>query len=772
MDITINVTDGVPIYRQIVNQVKYLVASGLLQPGEELPPIRTLALQLKVTPNTIVKAYGELEIAGVVHKRRGSGTFVSEGRPQLALRERRRIIEQRIDALLAEAHQLNFTADDILRMVRERKAAMDPGPPPNRRTWRNSMGQIVDVNDLSRSFGSKSALDGVSFRATAGQVYGLVGANGAGKTTLLKHLLGLLRATTGSVRVFGLDPVRDPVGVLSRVGYLSEERELPEWMRVDELMRYTQAFHPTWDASYARELLETFALDPSKKVKELSKGMRAQAGLIAAVAHRPELLILDEPSSGLDAVVRRDILDAIVRTVADDGRTVIFSSHLLDEVERMSDHVTLMHHGPRDAERRTRRRAPRLPAQPRALRRALRSTARPRYRAGHGRWWPHVERRPQRIARAVPSLGPCARRRGRRIARRHARRNLPGARRPQPPAGGGGMTMRSPIVAMLWEIWRVTRVEAAWKLAFGIVGGLAVLALCAAFAPADNAKRYEDIMDNGAAVAMILLVLPHLVSWLSLARLNGGRPGFPLYLHYTRPVRTAVIVGLPMAYLTAMSSAIYLVSALLLRVTSGYAFPLLPVAAWIAALTLVGLAATWSTRNRTIQVCVMMFAITKAFGLAMERLTAVEIPDTFDWPPRLWPTLFDFPLTDYAWIALIGLASFGVTVAGVTRQRRGDGWAEVPLGATRRILGPARQPVPFPVSHLVCDAGSGVVGPEVQRIAGADDRSGARDRDSAGVGGQRAHRCCDRMRTLVCLARSGNASTPEHCLRSLRRSHC
>ena len=204
---------------------------------------------------------------------------------------------------------------------------------------------VVDVKDLSRSFAGKTALDGISFRATAGQVYGLVGSNGAGKTTLLKHLLGLWRATTGSVRVFGLDPVRDPVGVLSRVGYLSEERDLPEWMRVDELMSYTQAYHPGWDASYARELLETFALDPAKKVKELSKGMRAQAGLIAAVAHRPELLILDEPSSGLDAVVRRDILDAVVRAVADDGRTVIFSSHLLDEVERMSDHVTMIQNG-------------------------------------------------------------------------------------------------------------------------------------------------------------------------------------------------------------------------------------------------------------------------------------------------------------------------------------------------------------------------------------------------------------------------------------------
>jgi len=125
MDITINLTDGVPIYRQIVNQVKYLVASGLLLPGEELPPIRTLALQLKVTPNTVVKAYGDLEISGVIHKRRGSGTFVSEARQPLALRERRRIIEQRIDALLAEAHHLNFADEDVLRMLRERKAAMD-----------------------------------------------------------------------------------------------------------------------------------------------------------------------------------------------------------------------------------------------------------------------------------------------------------------------------------------------------------------------------------------------------------------------------------------------------------------------------------------------------------------------------------------------------------------------------------------------------------------------------------------------------------------------
>ena len=204
---------------------------------------------------------------------------------------------------------------------------------------------LLEVEAVSRRFGRTLALDNVSYRAGEAKVYGLIGANGAGKTTLIKHLLGLLRARSGSVRMFGLDPVRYPVEVLRRVGYLSEERELPEWMRVDELLRYTQAYYPNWDTDYARRLLETFDLDVAKKVKDLSKGMRAQVALVAAVAHRPDLLILDEPSTGLDAAVRQDILAAIVRAVADDGRAVLFSSHLLDEVERMSDHVTMIHQG-------------------------------------------------------------------------------------------------------------------------------------------------------------------------------------------------------------------------------------------------------------------------------------------------------------------------------------------------------------------------------------------------------------------------------------------
>lgn len=204
---------------------------------------------------------------------------------------------------------------------------------------------VISVTELTRRFGANTALDSVSMSLPRGAVYGLVGANGAGKTTLIKHILGLLRAESGSVRVFGLDPVAEPVAVLSRIGYLSEENDVPGWMRVEELIRYSRAFYPAWDDIYAEELRQAFALDPTAKIRTLSKGQKARVGLLIALAHRPELLVLDEPSSGLDPIVRRDILGAVIRTIAEEGRTVLFSSHLLEEVERVADHVTMISRG-------------------------------------------------------------------------------------------------------------------------------------------------------------------------------------------------------------------------------------------------------------------------------------------------------------------------------------------------------------------------------------------------------------------------------------------
>ncbi|MCF7974203.1 MAG: ABC transporter ATP-binding protein [Phycisphaerae bacterium] len=204
---------------------------------------------------------------------------------------------------------------------------------------------VIEVNSLCRRFRKHTALDQVSLRIEQGTVLGLVGENGAGKTTLIKHMLGLFKAQCGTVRVFGLDPVLHPKEVLSRIGYLSEDRDMPEWMTIQQYMTYTQAFYPTWDTTYADSLISQFALDTAQKIKHLSRGQRAKTGLLMALAYKPDLLLFDEPSSGLDPVVRRDMLGAIVRNIAEEGRTVVLSSHLLDEVERVADTICMIHQG-------------------------------------------------------------------------------------------------------------------------------------------------------------------------------------------------------------------------------------------------------------------------------------------------------------------------------------------------------------------------------------------------------------------------------------------
>ncbi|QEH33582.1 Daunorubicin/doxorubicin resistance ATP-binding protein DrrA [Aquisphaera giovannonii] len=269
--------------------------------------------------------------------------------------------------------------------------------------------RVVSIAGLSRRFGRKLALDSVDLQVPRGVVFGLVGENGAGKTTLIRHMLGLYRCQAGSVRVFGRDPVAEPVEVLRRVGYLSEDRDLPEWMTVAEVLRYLRAFYPSWDDGFAEDLRRQFELDPKARVKTLSQGQRARTALLAAIAYRPELLVLDEPSTGLDPIVRRDILTAIVRTIAEEGRTVLFSSHLLDEVERMADWIAMMDRGRivlrgpladvKGAHRRLTLRFDEPPQQPPRLAGSL-------FSEGYGREWTAVcEGPPDLLAREAAGLG-------------------------------------------------------------------------------------------------------------------------------------------------------------------------------------------------------------------------------------------------------------------------------------------------------------------------------------------------------------------------------
>jgi ABC-2 type transport system ATP-binding protein len=187
-------------------------------------------------------------------------------------------------------------------------------------------------------------LDVPSWSVAPGQVVGVVGPNGAGKTTLLETLAGLRAADGGSARVFGLDPWTDPIPVRSALGFMSDDMAVFE-LRIGRLLRMLSGYYPTWDAELVGMLLERFALDPHRRVGELSRGEGTRLRLILAMAFQPRLLVLDEPAGGLDLSGRRRLLESVLEVVRDRERSVIVSSHLLQDVERIADRLLVLDHG-------------------------------------------------------------------------------------------------------------------------------------------------------------------------------------------------------------------------------------------------------------------------------------------------------------------------------------------------------------------------------------------------------------------------------------------
>ncbi|MBN2328516.1 MAG: ABC transporter ATP-binding protein [Candidatus Omnitrophica bacterium] len=200
----------------------------------------------------------------------------------------------------------------------------------------------IELKNCTKTFRGKIAVHDLSLTVEPGTVYGLVGDNGAGKTTTIKMLLGLLPPSRGSVSVLGCDPQKDHVEIMKRTGYVSENRELYDWMTVSEILWFNAQFYSTWDNDLVQRTMRSMELNPKQKIKHLSRGMRAKVAMLLAMGHKPDLLILDEPSSGLDPLVRREILEHIIAIIQSEGRTVFLSSHLIDEVERIADRVGIL----------------------------------------------------------------------------------------------------------------------------------------------------------------------------------------------------------------------------------------------------------------------------------------------------------------------------------------------------------------------------------------------------------------------------------------------
>lgn len=206
---------------------------------------------------------------------------------------------------------------------------------------------IIETSQLCKSFKDKQALRGLDLRVPAGSIFGFLGRNGAGKTTTIKTLMGLLRADSGSAHVFG-GPVADAdrsVDIRRRIGFVTEDKELYPYMTVEEIIRFTRPLFPKWRHDLERRYLEIFELPPKGRIPDLSKGMRSKLMLLLAISRGADLLILDEPTDGLDPAAIEDVLRELVTIAATSGTTMFFSSHQLAEVDLIADHIGIIDQG-------------------------------------------------------------------------------------------------------------------------------------------------------------------------------------------------------------------------------------------------------------------------------------------------------------------------------------------------------------------------------------------------------------------------------------------
>jgi ABC-2 type transport system ATP-binding protein len=205
------------------------------------------------------------------------------------------------------------------------------------------MNNVIRTENLVKKFGRVEALRGLDLAVPEGAVYALVGPNGAGKTTIIKILMNIFGATRGRAEVLGLESTRLRGRYFSSIGYVSENQELPEWMRLDSFLAYLRPFYPSWDRKLENELVSQFDLPLDRRLRNLSRGMRMKAALASALAYHPKLIVLDEPFTGLDPLVRDELIQGLLERAEES--TILISSHDLAEIESFASHIGYLEQG-------------------------------------------------------------------------------------------------------------------------------------------------------------------------------------------------------------------------------------------------------------------------------------------------------------------------------------------------------------------------------------------------------------------------------------------
>jgi ABC-2 type transport system ATP-binding protein len=207
------------------------------------------------------------------------------------------------------------------------------------------MTDAIVTERLTKHYGGQRVVDSLDLRVPQGSVYGLLGRNGAGKSTVIKMLMGMVQPDSGRATLLGEDAATLAVATRARIAYLAEGHPFYGWMTIEEAVRFTRSFYPRWNDTLVDQILDHFELRRRQKFRRLSKGQQAQVSLALAVAPDPELLVLDDPTLGLDTVVRRDFLESLIQIIQRQGRTILFSSHILGDVERVADRIGIMVNG-------------------------------------------------------------------------------------------------------------------------------------------------------------------------------------------------------------------------------------------------------------------------------------------------------------------------------------------------------------------------------------------------------------------------------------------
>lgn len=209
----------------------------------------------------------------------------------------------------------------------------------------SSASTVLSLNSVRKKFGSLQVLDSLNLSVREGEVFGFLGRNGAGKSTAIRLLMGITRLDSGTIELFGQPLHEDLIGIRQRIGYVAQDQNMYPWMSPTVISKFVRGFYPRWDQSRYVQLLSDFSLPPKRRIGTFSGGMKAKLALTIALSTRPELLILDEPTAGMDPVARREFLDLVRDQTMKDGASTFFSTHLIDEIEAVADRICIVENG-------------------------------------------------------------------------------------------------------------------------------------------------------------------------------------------------------------------------------------------------------------------------------------------------------------------------------------------------------------------------------------------------------------------------------------------